>query len=217
MVLLFDVDGTLFLTDDPLFGRALVAATRDVCSVDLPPDALSRLDHPGQTTLAIGRALGLAGDLRRWCATVAERYLELLASADASGWRAAEGAAGTLELLSRSARLALLTGNPEPVARARVERLGLARFFPAGQGAFGCEAEPRPELIRLALERAGETDAVAVGDTPADVAGARAAGIAVVAIASGRLAREELDGADAVVSRLADLPAALAGLRRAPA
>jgi beta-phosphoglucomutase-like phosphatase (HAD superfamily) len=31
-------------------------------------------------------------------------------------------------------RLAVVTGNPEGVAHLRLERLGLARFFPDGQG-----------------------------------------------------------------------------------
>jgi hypothetical protein len=36
-----------------------------------------------------------------------------------------------------------------------MERLGLARFFAAGSGAFGCESESRSELIALARARAG--------------------------------------------------------------
>ena len=77
-------------------------------------------------------------------------------------------------------RLALLTGNPEPVARARMERLGLARFFPPGQGGFGCDAEERAALIETARRRAGGWPAgrtVAVGDTPRDGEAAREAGI----------------------------------------
>src|SRR5207253_4986970 len=54
----------------------------------------------------------------------------------------------------RGVRLALLTGNAERVARLRMGRLGLARFFPQGQGAFGCESDDRGELLRRALERA---------------------------------------------------------------
>ena len=76
---------------------------------------------------------------------------------------------------------ALLTGNPEPVARARMEIIGLNHLFPPGQGAFGCDAEdrahadrPRPATGRR-LARASDT--VAVGDTPADITGARAAGV----------------------------------------
>jgi phosphoglycolate phosphatase len=105
------------------------------------------------------------------------------------------------------------------VARARLQRLGLDGFFPDGQGAFGCEAEDRPSLIRLARERAGgrlREETVAVGDTPADVAGAHAAGIRVVAFCSGRHERAEPPDADALIERMDELPVALARLSGAP-
>ena len=50
---------------------------------------------------------------------------------------------------------------------------------------------------------------VAVGDTPADVTGAHAAGIRVVAFGS------DLDGADEVIERMAELPETLERLSAA--
>jgi phosphoglycolate phosphatase-like HAD superfamily hydrolase len=141
--------------------------------------------------------------LGRWCAEAARRYLELLADADTSQWAAAEGAA---DVLPRIEHRALLTGNPEPIARARMERIGLADLFPPGQGAFGCEAEDRAELIAIARRKAGgwpSEQTVAVGDTPADIEGARAAGIQVIGFGS------DLEGADAVIEHMSELPAAL--------
>jgi len=186
LLVLLDVDGTLFLTHDPLAGRALRETLSERFSVELPEDALERVDHEGQTSLRIGRLVlrdaGLdAPELGPWCAEFAKRYLELLSEADTSDWQAASGAEESLARLQAAGqRLALLTGNPEPVARARLERLGLGRFFPAGQGAYGCEAESRAELIALARARAGDWPAdrtVEVGDTAVDVSSARDAGI----------------------------------------
>ncbi len=185
LLALFDVDGTLFLTHDPLVGRAVVETLREAYEVELPNDAIAHVDHRGQTTKRIGRLIleqhGVdAIGLDAWCARTTERYLELLAGADTSGWEARPGSAEALaELEAAGIRLALLTGNPEPVARARMERLGLARFFPAGQGAFGCEAEERDRLIELALERAGASPvgAVEIGDTRRDRTTALAAGV----------------------------------------
>lgn len=186
LLVLFDVDGTLFLTHDPLAGRALRETLSERFRVELPEDALERVDHEGQTSLRIGRLVlrdaGLdAPELGPWCAEFAKRYLELLSEADTSDWQAASGAEESLARLQAAGqRLALLTGNPEPVARARLERLGLGRFFPAGQGAYGCEAESRAELIALARARAGDWPAdrtVEVGDTAVDVSSARDAGI----------------------------------------
>lgn len=186
LLVLFDVDGTLFLTHDPLAGRALRETLSEHFGVELPEDALERVDHEGQTSLRIGRlVLRDAGldppDLGPWCAEFASRYLQLLSEADTSDWRAALGAEEVLARLQEAGhRLGLLTGNPEQVALARIERLGLARFFPAGQGAFGCESESRAELIALARARAGGWPAestVEVGDTALDVSSAREAGI----------------------------------------
>jgi phosphoglycolate phosphatase len=150
--------------------------------------------------------------LPRWCERVSGRYLELLADTDTSHWQAAPGAAETLGTLSERARIVLLTGNPEPIARARMERLGLAPFFAHGQGAFGCDAEHRVDLIAIARARAGNvpTDETwAVGDTPRDVEGAHAAGISCVGITLGRFGRDDLTDADAVVDEFPDLLRAL--------
>jgi phosphoglycolate phosphatase-like HAD superfamily hydrolase len=194
LLVLFDVDGTLFLTDDPLAGRALRETLTERFGVELPEDAIEHVDHQGQTSLRIGRlVLGEAGveetDLRPWCAEFSDRYLALLGAADTSGWRTAPGAeAGLARLRQAGHLLALLTGNPEPVARARLERLGLARFFRPGLGAFGCESESREELIALARARAGEWPAgrtVEVGDTARDASSARAAGIRSLRVGQG--------------------------------
>jgi phosphoglycolate phosphatase-like HAD superfamily hydrolase len=67
--------------------------------------------------------------------------------------------------------------------------VGEAAAAARGQGAFGCEAEEHAGLIALARQRAGgwpASETVAVGDMPADVAGARAAGIRAAAVASPR-------------------------------
>lgn len=212
LLVLFDVDKTLFMTSDPLMGQATIDAVETVWGLKLPRDAIRSVDHPGQTAMRITREIlradGLADGeidphLARWCSEASKRYLQLLAHADTSRWAAAEGAA---DALRRVEHRALLTGNPEPVARARMERIGLAEFFPPGQGAFGCESEDRAELIAIARRKAGDWPAertVAVGDTEIDVAGARMAGIRVIGFGAG------LDDADAVIESMRELPPAL--------
>jgi phosphoglycolate phosphatase len=225
LLVLFDVDGTLFLTHDPLLGVATIEAIATVWGLRPKATAIEGVDHAGQTALSITRAI-LRGEglndteidpgLDDWCAEASSRYLQLLVGADTRAWRSPHAAAGILEGIPHRA---LLTGNPEPVAWARMAKLGLDRHFTEGQGAFGCEAEERPTLIGLARERAGDWPAeetVAVGDTPADVAGARAAGIHVVAYASGRKDRESLSAADATIERMDELPTALARLSGGP-
>jgi len=190
LLVLCDVDGTLFLTHDPLAGTALRVTLESLYGVELPDDAAERVDHAGQTALRIARLVlrdaGLADEeitprLAAWCPLFAARYCELLAVANTSGWQASPGAEASLDRLAEAGhRFALLTGNPEPMARARMERLGLARFFPPGQGAFGCDAESRTDLVHIARERAGDWPAeatVEIGDTSLDASSSTAAGI----------------------------------------
>jgi len=176
---LFDVDGTLLLTPD----LAAVRAILDAIDPALPDDVFLRLPHAGQTALwQVEQLLGHAPD-PGWCARAERRYVELLG--DTSHWQKPAGVDKVLETLrGRGVALALLTGAPEGIARLRMARLGLAHFFPEGQGAFGCESADRSDLIRLALSRAGAApaDAVEIGDTPVDESTARAAGIGSIRV-----------------------------------
>jgi len=210
------VDGTLLLTHDEVYVEANRLALREVYGTDAEGP-----DIPGDTAPAhTRRALRAAGftdpeidaGLGRWCEIFSAHYVELLAVADTCHWEMGPGAPEALAALERPA---LLTGNPPAVARARMERLGLAQFFPDGQGAFGCEREDRVALFTLARERARDWSGertVAVGDTPLDVWTSHAAGCRCVAVTTGRYGPEELDEADAVISGLNELTAALARL-----
>ena len=107
--------------------------------------------------------------------------------------------------------LGLLTGNYEPVARLKLTRAGLGRYFPSGQGAFGSDAEDRAALPAIARRRAGRVGApnrreqtVVIGDTPRDIACAQADGVRCLAVATGPYGADELSGADVVASDTAE-------------
>lgn len=216
LLVLFDMDGTLLLSHDELYVAANAAALREVYGVT----DVRHPDDPGDTALhytrIVLRAYGLddrqidAG-LARWCASISRRYCALLAGAE-TNWNVAPDAAATL---ARIPLRALLTGNPEAIARARLDHMAIARFFPDGEGAFGCERERRVELIQLALARAGDwppNRTVAVGDTPRDIHTAREAGARCIAVATGAFDRGQLAEADRVIDELPELPDALASL-----
>lgn len=215
-LVLFDVDGTLLLTHDEVYVEASRLALTEVYGA-----APEGPDVPGDTATAhTRRALGAAGfsteeidaGLRRWCESFAAHYVGLLAGADTSRWELGPGAH---EALAATEHPALLTGNPPAVAHARMQRLGLATYFPPGQGAFGCERENRVELFALARGRAGDWPAertIAVGDTPLDISSAHEAGCRCIGVATGRYGRDELAAADAVLADLTELPTALAAL-----
>jgi len=215
LLALFDVDGTLLLSDDPVAGEAFVGALHDCYPVDPPLDAVAGTDHPGQTAQRIARLVlrnerladaEIDEHLVAWCSRFGKRYVELLDETDTSRWHGAPGAAEALSRIEQGGiQLALITGNPEPMARARMERLGLAAFFPKGRGAFGCDAEERVELLAIARERAGNWPArrtVEIGDTLRDVESAHAAGVRSIAVRSPR-SRDEFPDADAVCDDLA--------------
>ena len=116
-------------------------------------------------------------------------------------------------------KLGLVTGNFEPVARLKLARAGIGHYFPAGLGAFGSDSEDRSALPRIARRRAGRrgiphprAETVVVGDTPRDIACARADELRCVAVATGPFAVEELADADAVAANAFALPDVLAGL-----
>jgi phosphoglycolate phosphatase len=99
-------------------------------------------------------------------------------------------------------RLSLVTGNLEPVARLKLDRAGLGRFFAPGQGGFASDHASRPELPAIARARAGDWPrerTVVIGDTPRDIECARADRVRVAAVATGPFAIEALADADAVV------------------
>jgi phosphoglycolate phosphatase-like HAD superfamily hydrolase len=109
--------------------------------------------------------------------------------------------------------LALLTGNFEAGARIKLEHFDLWRYFRCG--AFGDDAADRNALVPFAVARAKECglkEAIApeqilvVGDTPHDVACARAVGATPVGVATGGFTVEQLreSGADIVFETLAE-------------
>src|SRR5215207_9590416 len=85
-------------------------------------------------------------------------------------------------------RLALVTGNLEPIARLKLGRAGLGDWLDGVPGGFASDHELRARLPGIARERAGNVPpegAVVVGDTPLDVACAQADGVRCIAVTTG--------------------------------
>jgi HAD superfamily hydrolase (TIGR01549 family) len=75
--------------------------------------------------------------------------------------------------------------------------------------------KPEPDLVKAAMEKAGDDGAVMVGDTPWDIEAARKADVPTVAVITGGFSRAELEEAGAAVvfesvaelrSRLSETP-----------
>jgi len=102
--------------------------------------------------------------------------------------------------------LGLVTGNSEACARIKLRHAGLDAYF-GNVGGFGDDHGDRRRMAALALERAGHPErAFLLGDTPSDVAAARANGMVSVAVCNGQFDRPmlEAEGADLVVDSFED-------------
>lgn len=127
------------------------------------------------------------------------------------------GAAAILAALDKKGvRQSVVTGNIRQAAEVKLAVFGLDTYMRLDDGAYGEDGETRPELIHAALSRASAPAEAVVflGDTPADVAGGRAAGVRVVAVATGRTPVAELReaGADVVLDGLADTERVLSAI-----
>jgi phosphoglycolate phosphatase-like HAD superfamily hydrolase len=211
VLVLFDIDGTLLLQASADHARSVHDALREVYGVTAVGGPV--VEAAGRTDLEIARALALLAGVsaRRFEAGLPDFRIAAVAAyarrapADLSA-HVAPGMTGVLETLAarEDVLLSLVTGNLEPIARLKLRAAGLGGFFPAGQGGFGSDSEDRAELPSIARRRAGDATpyprarTVVVGDTPRDIACARADGVRVVAVATGPYAAGELGGADAV-------------------
>lgn len=111
----------------------------------------------------------------------------------------------------------VLTGNTAANAAVKLGAFELDRWLDLEVGAFGSDHIERDRLVPVALERAERRrghhveprDVWVVGDTPRDLACARAGGARCLLVATGRIPIEELDaaGPDHVVEDLGDTSA----------
>ncbi len=217
-LVLFDVDGTLVLTGGA-GARAMTLALRDLLGVE---NGFEGIPMPGRTDgIILSDALergGHAGDVAllkefhdRYIAHL-EREIHHPAPGKFKG--VMPGVRALLDALSARSDvfLALLTGNYRAAARIKLEHFDLWRYFDGG--AFADDAHERNDLVPIAVRRAREGGlphvpperVVVIGDTPLDVACARAANARVIAVATGGVNVETLRASnpDAVFEDLSD-------------
>ncbi|MEA2219981.1 MAG: phosphoglycolate phosphatase [Solirubrobacteraceae bacterium] len=224
MLLLFDIDGTLLVGAAGAHRDAIYEALRVVHGV-IEPDRRGT-QVAGRTDAEIVRALLLTAgvsaeriDARADDVRIAacEAYARLCPP-DLSGCVVPGMAALLARLAEREqAILSLVTGNYEPIARRKLAAAGIGGLFARGHGGFGSDHESRAELPAIARRRATGADGepwprartLLIGDTPRDIACARADGVRVIATATGPFEAAELTAADAVARDAGELGALL--------
>ncbi|HEX9637920.1 MAG TPA: haloacid dehalogenase-like hydrolase [Acidobacteriota bacterium] len=200
VLVLFDVDGTL-IAPRGLGRRALEQAASGLGLRGAPLEIGDLAGNTDPVILqALARAWGGGPEQER---KLRLAYLRLMRhELGPAGRRSIRILAGASALVRRLARephvlLGLATGNLRQVARLKLEAV---RLWPAFRcGGFGSDHPDRSDIVRCAVRRAQRLSrgvraqaTVVIGDTPRDVAAARAAGARAVAVASGPYSRAEL-------------------------
>lgn len=196
---LFDIDGTLLRSRDRVHIDSVAIAVRSAMGIEV---SLDGVPVQGSTDTAIVRdACRLAGISEEelepqiaaireaMCASVRQRRGEL-------NLYLMPGVHQTLEHLARrGALLGVATGNLETIGWMKLETIGLREWFRFG--GFSDHFPVRAELIAKAAEKAralagANATVCVVGDTPRDIAAARANHLPVIAVATGHSKYEEL-------------------------
>jgi phosphoglycolate phosphatase-like HAD superfamily hydrolase len=193
-LVLFDIDGTLIHTG----GAGVKAFARTFETEFNIPNGTERLKFAGRTDTGLVREFFLLNriepspqNFRRFF----DRYVSWL---DYFLVRAKGGALPgvwefirSLQVLAQPPRLGLLTGNIRPGAELKLRRYDLWQLFETS--GFGDDHEDRNEIAAIAQQRgsqllgttlAGE-EILVIGDTPLDIACARAIKARCLAVATG--------------------------------
>jgi phosphoglycolate phosphatase-like HAD superfamily hydrolase len=222
-VLFWDIDGTLLHTHGA--GRRAFERTIEA-RLDRPGRVLDAISFAGTTDLMILDELRAQGPdfPADFCP---HAFFSHMAEEMEAALRETPPAVlpGVVEVIHRlqaehaHVHHALLTGNTAACAAIKLRHAGLAGRFVFG--AYGDEHAVREEIARLALRRARErvpstrARLLVIGDTPRDVAAARAIEAACLGVGTGPFtaadlraagadhAREDLSSVDEVVAWLA--------------
>jgi phosphoglycolate phosphatase len=227
----FDVDGTLLASvagsnraHRDSFGAAIAAVHGVAARID-------DIEHSGMTDMWIARELldrkGVPAEAidAHMPALTAAMVEYVAARREELAVSVLPGVRALLQALHRrrDVRLALVTGNLEPIARMKLAACGLDGFFQVG--GFGSDHVDRAELVRLAVARAAAAHpgldparltVVHCGDTMHDLraavrAGARGLGVATGGYSADTLRRGLAAELEAVAAEAPAVPALDAG------
>jgi phosphoglycolate phosphatase len=211
LAIVFDLDGTLVDTAPDLLGALNAVLTAEGHEPVVPSDLRHIVGHGAKAMFehALLRAGATVTPDRM--KTLTEQFLAYYRVNIARGSRPFPGVPETLALFAgKGAGLGVCTNKPQDLTELLLDALDLTRHFPAiiggGRTPYS-KPDPRHLLETIAALKGRRERAVLVGDSPVDVAAARAADIPVIAMSYGYtpVPVHEL-GADAVVDDFTKLP-----------
>ncbi|MCX6784361.1 MAG: HAD family hydrolase [Candidatus Komeilibacteria bacterium] len=213
-LVLFDIDGTL-VTGKTGHKQAFINGFKEVFGLEteLDWDTVQGMTDQQIITTILLRHGFLEEEIKRKmlaCLAVMEKsFQESILTSEV------KILGGVVELLTnlkaKNYLLGLVTGNLIKIARIKLGKVGLWDFFDVG--GFGSDDIYRSNLVKLAIQRAGEKhnfvwdkNVILFGDTPLDVKAGQEAGVATIGVTTGVHTRKNLEdiGAGAVVDSLED-------------
>lgn len=210
---LFDIDWTLLEGGNTIHKAGFAHAYKTI--YNLPSASIDEIEHNGmidsQILMEIAKKHGISGEeaknkVNDAMTAVVDYFMKHV---DEGNYQPMPGVISLLkELKSLGIPLGLLTGNIEEIGWEKVRKAGIKDYFTFG--AFGSLAYKRVELIPIAKKRLEEIlkeavpfkSFVIIGDSPLDIACARAGNIEVIAVAAGVYKEHHLSDADLVVESL---------------
>ncbi len=206
-LLLFDIDGTLLHTGGAGIS-AIYDGIQDAFDLQVPADQMPALNLAGATDAGLARFLfkhfqidhNSENEEAFYEAYHGKLSQNLDKHSKNNGGKLLPGITELLENLCQYDHLdlGLLTGNIQRGAWTKLEQFEIRHFFHTG--AFGDDHHDRNHLGPIAINRASEhfereitaADTVIIGDTPKDIACARACGACAIAVATGTFSFEAL-------------------------
>jgi phosphoglycolate phosphatase len=217
LAIVFDLDGTLVDTAPDLLASLNAVLTVEGHEPVLPQDLRHLVGHGARAMFkhALLRTEGPVAEPR--LSALTEKFLAYYRANIALGSRPFPGVPETLDRLSgQGASLGVCTNKAQDLTELLLNELQLTRHFPSivggGRTPYN-KPDPRHLLEVVKALKGCPSRAVLVGDSPVDVAAARAAGIPVIAMSYGYtpVPVHEL-GADAVLDDFTELPGAISRL-----
>jgi phosphoglycolate phosphatase len=213
--LIFDLDGTLVDTAPDLLGALNAILLREGRRPVDHADLRHLVGYGARTMLAEAfRMTGAPADEATLPALI-DDYIAHYRQHIAVASRPFPGVEQTLEdLKAKGAKLGVLTNKPQELTDLLLPALGLDVYFDAihGAGRYGYN-KPDARVLHHVVDELGGGPALMIGDSVTDVQTARAAQVKVILVSFGYTPEPAYTlGADAVVDRFADIPAAIARL-----
>ena len=213
-LMLFDIDGTL-IRGKHGHPKAFSDAFKLVYNVNAEIDVVGCQGMTDQQIII--KTLTKTGLREDFIRSKIEHCMEemtnsFMQSISESEIKPMEGVVNLLQELNKmDVIIGLVTGNLEPIARAKLEKISINHYFKIG--GFGNDGTNRAELVRLAIKRAEDNfnfkldnNVFLVGDTPLDIKAGKEATVKTIGVATGIYSEEPLKntGADFVLKNLAD-------------